>query len=203
VAAQRADAVRNRELLISAAAELFAARGVDVPLEEVAQHAQVSIGTLYNHFPNRGALLDAVLPARLAEVDRLAEAALADPDPWQGFVGFLEALFGMQARDRAINDAISRSPVGAVDVAAECGRSGTAMQAVLARAVDEGVLRDDYGPDDLAVLVQAMSRVIAVSEGEERRWRRHLAFVLDGLRATSPADVKTPRRAGGSAGGRR
>ncbi len=62
-----------------------AAGGVDVPLEDIARRAGVSIGTLYNHFSNRGALLDAVLPERLAELDGLAGAALADPDPWGGF----------------------------------------------------------------------------------------------------------------------
>src|SRR5882757_7621688 len=110
--AMRADAVRNRDRLVSAAAELFAERGVDVPLEEIARHAGVSIGTLYNHFPNRGALVDAVLPERLAEFDRLSQSALADPDPWRGFTEFLDGVFVTQARDRAINDAISRSPVG-------------------------------------------------------------------------------------------
>jgi AcrR family transcriptional regulator len=79
--------VRNRDRLVAAAAELFGERGVDVPLDEVARSAGVSIGTLYNHFPNRGALLDAVLPERLAEFDRLATSALADPDAWRGFTG--------------------------------------------------------------------------------------------------------------------
>ena len=97
---------------MAAAAELFAERGVDVPLDEIARRAGVSIGTLYNHFSNRGALLDAVLPDWVAEVDRLAEAALADPDPWRGFAGFMEGLFVIQARNRSMNDAIARTPIG-------------------------------------------------------------------------------------------
>jgi AcrR family transcriptional regulator len=182
--ALRADAARNRDRLVSAAAHLFGERGVDVPLDEVARRAGVSIGTLYNHFPNRGALLDAVLPAQLAEFDRLATAALADPDAWRGFTGFLDGMFVMQARDRAVNDAISRSPVGNVDVAAECGRAGGVMEAVTQRARSAGVLRPDFGPNDLSTLVWAMSKVISMSEGNDAVWRRHLGFVLDGLRAT-------------------
>ena len=181
----RADAARNRDRLATAAAELFAQRGVDVPLEEIARQAGVSIGTLYNHFPNRGALLDAVLPERLAELGRLAETALADPDPWRGFAGFLDGMFTMQARDRAINEAISRNPVGSVDVAAECGRAGGVLDSVVGRARDAGVLRSDFGPDDLATLVSAMSNVIAMSDGDDAVWRRHLGFVLDGLRASA------------------
>src|SRR6476620_8067628 len=102
----RADALRNRQQLMTAAVALFADRGVDVPLDEVARRAGVSIGTLYNHFPNRGALLDAVLPDWAAEVDRPAAAALTDPDPWRGFAGFMDGLFDIQARNASMNDAI-------------------------------------------------------------------------------------------------
>jgi AcrR family transcriptional regulator len=179
----RADALRNRDRLTTAAAELFAERGVDVPLEEIARRAGVSIGTLYNHFPNRGALLDAVLPERLADIDRLAAGAMADPDPWQGFVGFLDGLFTIQARDRSLNDSIARNPVGSVDVTAECGRAGGMLDAVVRRARDAGALRADFGGDDLATLLWAMSKVISMSEGDDAVWRRHLGFVLDGLRA--------------------
>ncbi len=180
----RADAVRNRERLTTAAAELFAERGVDVPLDEVARRAGVSIGTLYNNFPNRGALLDAVLPDRLTELEGLAAAALADDDAWRGFTAFLDGMFALQARDRSINEAISRSPAGAVDVGAECGRGGGILESAVARARDAGVLRADFGPADLATLVGAMARVIVMSGGDDAVWRRHLGFVLDGLRAT-------------------
>lgn len=181
--ATRADAVRNRGKLIAAAAQLFSERGVDVPLDDIAKLARVSIGTLYNHFPNRGALLDAVLPDSWSKVSQLAEAGLGDPDPWRGFTEFLAALFGMQAQDRAINESIARTPVGAVDMSANCGRAGEALESVLARAHDTGVVRADFTVDDLTTLVWSMSKVIAMSNGDDTRWRRHLGFVLDGLRA--------------------
>ena len=179
----RADALRNRQQLMTAAADLFATRGVDVPLDEIARRAGVSIGTLYNHFPNRGALLDAVLPDWVAEVDRLAEEALADPDPWRGFAGFMEGLFVIQAGNRSMNDAIARTPAGPVDVGAECGRAGGFMASVVDRARGAGVLRPDFDAGDLATMIGAMSKVIAMSNGDDAVWRRHLGFVLDGLRA--------------------
>ena len=177
--------MRNRQQLMTAAADLFAERGVDVPLDEIARRAGVSIGTLYNHFPNRGALLDAVLPDWLAEVDRLAEAALADPDPWRGFAGFMDGLFVIQARNRSMNDAIARTPAGPVDVGAECGRAGGVLGSVVNRAREAGVLRRDFDAGDLATMIGAMSKVIAMSNGDDAVWRRHLGFVLDGLRAKS------------------
>jgi AcrR family transcriptional regulator len=181
----RADAARNRQQLITAATDLFAERGVDVPLDEIARRAGVSIGTLYNHFPSRGALLDAVLPDWGAEVDRLAEAALADADPWHGFAGFMAGLFDLQARNPPMNDAISRTPAGPVDVASECGRAGGVLASVVKRAREAGVLRPDFCAADLATMIGAMSKVIAMSSGDDEVWRRHLGFLLDGLRAKS------------------
>ncbi|MDT5079430.1 MAG: hypothetical protein QOJ80_4067 [Mycobacterium sp.] len=186
MASLRADAVRNRDRLLTAAAELFTDRGVDVPLDEVARRAGVSIGTLYNHFPNRGALLDAVLPERMAEMGRLAEAALAEPDSWKGFTGFLMGLFAVMAGDRALNDAIARSPIGPVDIAAECGQSGGVLADMLQRAQAAGALRHDFGTPDLATVIWAMSKVIAMADGDDTVWRRHLGFILDGLRARGP-----------------
>jgi hypothetical protein len=82
-----------------------------------------------------------------------------------------------------MSEAIARSPVGAVDVAAECGRAGGVLDAVAQRARDAGALRLDFGPADLATLVCAMSKVISMSGGDDAVWRRHLGFVLDGLRS--------------------
>jgi AcrR family transcriptional regulator len=156
---------------------------VEVPLEEIARRAGVSIGTLYNHFPNRGALLDAVLPDWGAEVDRLADAALADPDTWRGFASFMQGVFDIQARNPSMNDVIARTPAGPVDVAAECGRSGGVLETVVNHAREAGVLRPDFGAADLGTMIAAMSKVIAMSDGDDAVWRRHLGFMLDGLRA--------------------
>jgi AcrR family transcriptional regulator len=184
VAILRADAQRNRQQLMTAAAELFAERGVDVPLDEIARRAGVSIGTLYNHFPNRGVLLDAVLPDWAGELERLAQDALADPDVWRGFAGFMDGLFALQASNRPMNDTIERTPRGPVDVAAECGRTGGVLESVVNRARNAGALRPDFRAADLGTMIAAMAKVITLADGNDEIWRRHLGFVLDGLRAT-------------------
>ncbi|MGX9295805.1 TetR/AcrR family transcriptional regulator [Tsukamurella paurometabola] len=179
----RADAVRNRRKLLDAATRLFAEQGIDVPLDRIAKEAGVSIGTLYNNFPDRGALLDELLPERLAELERLARESAAEPDPWTGFAGFLEAMFAGQARDRAANEAMARGPLGDVDLMAECGRSGSAVRSVLDRAHAAGAVRADFDHQDLAALMVAVAAVIHATPGDDRRWRRHLRFQLDGVRA--------------------
>src|SRR5437879_13897569 len=104
----RSDAARNRGLLIDAARELFAERGVDVALEEVARRAGVSIGTLYNRFPTRPALIQAVFADRLEKIAGFALRALADPDPWHGFADYLFDVCELHAKDRGFNEVAAR-----------------------------------------------------------------------------------------------
>ncbi|MFG1694815.1 TetR/AcrR family transcriptional regulator [Nonomuraea sp. NPDC049309] len=180
----RSDAARNRDKLLLAATEIFADRGLDAPLEHIARRAGVSIGTLYNHFPTREALLAAVLPGRLAALERITEAALADPDPWDGFVTFLEGLFTLQSQDHGLNDALTRGFTLATDVLDVCKQGFLDAERIVARAKEAGRLRADFGMPDLVTLIWAMSQVIRESmDTAPDTWRRCLSFFLDGLRA--------------------
>lgn len=189
----RADAARNRGKLLRAATAVFGERGLEAPLEEVARRAGVSIGTLYNHFPTREALFDAIFPERLAALERIADAALADPSPWDGFTGYVEGLFALQAEDRGLNDAVAgRFPAAAElnEASRECLRH---TERIIERAKEGGGLRADFEPQDLAVLVWAMSQVIRESmDTAPRAWRRCLAFFLDGLRAEAAHPIAEP-----------
>ena len=82
----RRDAQRNHELLVEAARELFMEQGVDAPLEEVARRAGLGIGTLYRHFATRDALVEAIVERRMGELLAIAEAALSEPEGWEGLV---------------------------------------------------------------------------------------------------------------------
>lgn len=189
----RADAARNRDKLLVTATQLFGERGLDVPLEEIARRAGVSIGTLYNHFPTREAFFDAIFPERLAALDRIAAAALADPDPWDGFVGFLEGLFALQAEDHGLNDALARRFPVTAEVSDACHRGFQHVDQIVKRAKDGGRLRADFEPQDVATLVWAMSQVIRESMAvAPQAWRRCLAFFLDGLRADAAHPITVP-----------
>src|SRR5580658_8633097 len=102
------DAQRNRDRLLAAARELFATRGIDVAMADIARHAGVSNGTLYNRFPTREDLIEAVFTDRLESMAALAARALADDDPWHGFVGYLTAVCELQAADRGFNEVAAR-----------------------------------------------------------------------------------------------
>jgi AcrR family transcriptional regulator len=189
----RADAARNRDRLLSAASEVFAERGLDAPLEEIARRATVSIGTLYNHFPTRESLFDAIFPARMAVLDAAAQSALGDPDPWSGFVAFTEALFALHAEDRGLNDALAqRVPVSPALLAARHRCFGHVEQ-LIDRARSAGRLRHDFALADFAALIWAMSQVIRETTAvAPQAWRRTLGFFLDGVRADAAHPVAEP-----------
>jgi len=85
----RADARRNRGRILDAARDAFGERGLDVPLEDIADRAGVGIATLYRRFPTREALVAASFEAKLAAFAEAAEQALDSPDAWAGFAGFV------------------------------------------------------------------------------------------------------------------
>src|ERR1700739_478543 len=100
-APKRADARRNHERVLVAAREAFAEGGESTALEEIARRAGVGIGTLYRHFPNRQALLEALYINEVQEVCRSA-ARLDDADPWQALNDWFESLIGYLATKRAL-----------------------------------------------------------------------------------------------------
>ncbi|TDD80258.1 TetR/AcrR family transcriptional regulator [Actinomadura darangshiensis] len=195
--APRADAARNRDKLVAAGAAVFGQRGLDAPLEEVARRAGVSIGTLYNHFPARQDLFDAIFPARLAALDEIVERSLADPDPWHGFVVYIEGFFALQAEDRGLTDTLARRFPMSAELDAACHRGFADLARIIARAKEAGALRPDFEPPDVVTLIWAMSQVIRESmDAAPDAWRRCLGFFLDGLRAEAahplPVQALTP-----------
>src|SRR5262245_52777392 len=87
---KRADARRNYEKILAAAREAFAEGGESTALEEIARRAGVGIGTLYRHFPNRQALVEALYVDEVEEVCRLAVEQPADADPWEALNAWFE-----------------------------------------------------------------------------------------------------------------
>jgi AcrR family transcriptional regulator len=81
----RSDARDNRELILAAARELFAAEGLNVTMRQVARRAGVGPATLYRHFPAKEVLVTAALAGQMRACHAIVEAGLADPDPWHGF----------------------------------------------------------------------------------------------------------------------
>ncbi|MEU8663895.1 TetR/AcrR family transcriptional regulator [Actinoplanes philippinensis] len=196
----RADAQRNAARLRAAAADLFQERGLQVSLKEIARHAGVSHGTLYNLFGSREALIDEVIADLAAtRLGDAARAALACPDPWQGFAGYVTEVCELQATDPALGDVLTRRFPDASRLMAVCDNSFAAAESIIDRARRDGSLRPDFTASDLLFFLAShapLARAAAAAGSDA--WRRAVGFMLDGLRAPAgtplPAEPMTPHQ---------
>ena len=185
-AGQRSDARRNHELLVAAAREVFAERGLEASLEEIARRAGLGIGTLYRHFSSREALVEAIFEGRIGELVALGEAAEAEPDAWQALVLVLEGTLELQAGDRVLKDVLMRYPPGEGRLASAREELRAMFERTLERAREQGTLRADFALSDLAMVLWSFGPLIdATAEVAPNAWRRHLHWLLDGLRVAA------------------
>jgi AcrR family transcriptional regulator len=180
----RADAQRNRERLLEAGRALFAARGLDVTMDEIAEHAGVGVGTAYRRFRNRDALVDALFEQRLLDYLELAEDALAEPDPWEALARFLERSAAIQAADRGLHELLTGDARTLARVARIREQILPLVERIVERARDAGAIRPDAAALDMPILSLMLGQVVDFSRDvEPELWRRYLALLLDGLRA--------------------
>ncbi len=102
----RKDAARNRELLIESARVVFARRGLEASLDDIAHQAGLGVGTAYRHFANKYELATALMQQTIDLMVDSAEQALTADDPWDGLVSFLEAALTAQTVDRGLREVL-------------------------------------------------------------------------------------------------
>jgi AcrR family transcriptional regulator len=177
----RADARRNREALLQAAAELFAEEGTDVSLEAVAARAGVGIGTLYRNFPNRDSLVEAAYRTEVAHLCDAASELLENNPPdvalaeWMDrFVTYAAAKRGMAGALKAVN--------AKTDLYSQTRTQITgAIGGLLEAGVEAGSLRSDVEPEDV---LRAMGCIWNLGDGEGWRTQAEtlIRIIVDGLR---------------------
>ena len=127
----RADAERNRERILDAAREVFAEQGLEASTNEVARRAGVGVATLFRRFPTRDDLVGAVFADKMAAYAAAIDEALAKPDPWDAFCGFITRVCQMQADDRGFADVLTITFPTAKALEAERDRSAHALTELL------------------------------------------------------------------------
>lgn len=181
--ALRRDAQRNRQRTLAAAHEVFAVRGLQATLNDVAHHAGVGVGTVYRRFPHKEALAEAVYAGKLDDLRATAQSALAERDAYGALRAFLEHAMGLTATDRGLRELMRQGAAGNARITRAregieecCGR-------LIARAQEQGTMRDDITVADIAAVVTMIDSVMDLpSTGTAQPWRRYLALILDGLR---------------------
>ena len=183
----RADAERNRARILAAAAEVFADRGLDVSLDEIAAHAGVGIGTVYRRFPDKDALIDALFEEKIDRAVELADRALEIEDPWEAFTTFMRGMCRMQAGDRGFKDALLARDRGRERVAGARERIAPRAMKLLARAQEAGAIRSDLGPFDVPMLNLCVSLIAdRTRDVAPDYWERVLTIIIDGISAKGP-----------------
>jgi AcrR family transcriptional regulator len=152
----RADAQRNRERILQAADEMFAAHGVDASIDDIANRAGVGVGTLYRNFPTKEALLQALFVARMQPLITAARDAADAEDPGEAFVAFLRRLGDEFVNFKALAEVMASS---GMDLSAKAEAAADLLQAgdaLLRRAQQAGDVRPDVGIADVAALMSGL-----------------------------------------------
>jgi AcrR family transcriptional regulator len=181
----RADARRNRQLILDAAEEVFGERGVGAPVDDIARRAGLGVGTLYRHFPTKEALCAAIITTRLERLVANARAAAsAEGDAAESLFGLLSDVIETSALKKDVADFLAGS---GYDVTVDAGETyddlRAAIDRLLRRAQEAGKVRRDVTVADLIGLVSGAC--VAGQQGwagpcsTERMWD----VVCDGLRS--------------------
>ncbi|MEU8521156.1 TetR/AcrR family transcriptional regulator [Streptomyces sp. NBC_01216] len=186
----RADALRNRERIVTAAREMFVEFGPQVPFDEIARRAGVGNATLYRNFPERADLIQEVVVSVMSRTTDLAESAAEEGDTLDALRRFTHA-----AADERIG---ALCPVldGAFDrehpeLLAARERLEEAVQSLVHRAQRAGRLRADVGAGDLMIAVSQLTRPLpgTACPDMDRFVHRHLQLFLDGLEAPARSEL--------------
>lgn len=180
----RKDAAENRERLLAAASELFAERGLNVTLNDIAHHAGVGVGTAYRRFANKQEVIDALFEQRLRQVEDAAKRALDEPDAWNNLVKYIDDALQMQYGDRGLNQIMNNRALGDVRVAEVRDRIAPIITELVERAKKQGYVRQDFDQSDLIFLQVGLSAIMEQTrEVSPEVYRRYLALMLDAIRA--------------------
>ncbi|MGW3283484.1 TetR/AcrR family transcriptional regulator [Streptomyces sp. NPDC001002] len=185
----RADALRNRERIVTAAREMFTEFGPDVPLDEIARRAGVGNATVYRNFPDRDALVREVVCSVMDRTTEAAEVALAENGD---AFGALERFVHAAADERVtalcpmISSTFDQHHPDLVDARERCEEL---IGEIMGRAKAAGQLRTDVDVGDIMMAVAQLSRPLAGTAcfSVDRFVHRHLQLFLDGLRAPAPS----------------
>jgi AcrR family transcriptional regulator len=169
------EASRNDEALLDAARVVFAVYGAEAPVSLIAERAGTGIASLYRRYPTKGALLQHLCLAAMAQTIEAADEALSDADPWRGLRLFLETCAA--ARYGAFV-AIGGTIATTDEMNRTFKRSQDKLDEIVARAQAGGQLRGDVNAIDLRLLIELFSR----RPPDDETYRRSLGIALDGLR---------------------
>jgi AcrR family transcriptional regulator len=180
----RSDAERNRLTILAAATEALTELGLDVSVDEIARRSGVGSATIYRRFPTRDDLLVAALEERVRDYADLVDSALDETDPWKAFSDLLYTICERQAADAGFRDLLTATKWPHATIGEQTQRAADGIARLVRRAKRAGALRKDFAAGDVRVLMMANGGIVRSSD-DPAMWKRHIEYVIDGLRARS------------------
>ena len=182
--ALRADAQRNRKLLIEVAQSSIAEIGLETPLEDIARRAKVGIGTLYRHFPTRLDLLEAVCEDQREALIRLAEELRSASSPANAFISWLQAAVEKMITFRALKFVMANDfAEGRKQTKAWMERMLQAVRALQKEAEKNGEIRKDLDTGRLVRLMNAIALAAEKAKDPMLEAKLLLEVLVEGIRA--------------------
>jgi AcrR family transcriptional regulator len=181
----RADAKRNYDRILEVAREVFREQGYDASLDEVAKRAGVGPGTLYRHFPNRDALLDAIMQSWMQRVEETVEKSLAHEGPPRDLLlGWFEAYVALISLHKG-GPAKITSAMGdrTSPIHTKCKILATAADRVVGRLDEERALKPGIDAVQMCRLVGAVAAVADQGDLDAAAVRPMLEVIADGMLA--------------------
>ncbi|WP_067671239.1 TetR/AcrR family transcriptional regulator [Nocardia miyunensis] len=192
----RRDAERNVEKISAAAMTVFAERGLEVSVADVAERSGVGVGTVYRRFGDKNGLIRALFEAEIESVVELAEAAVRADDAGRAFVEFCLQASTSFANNKGLRDLMLAGGVEPTEFTlAAQQRLSTCVQILVDNAKRAGWLRDSFSHNDFPVMLAAIGAAREFGGPEHPDlWLRTLALMFDGMRNDSrtPLTLDTP-----------
>jgi AcrR family transcriptional regulator len=186
----RADAARNVRRIIEAAHVVFSRGGLTVPMDEIAAEAGVGIATLYRRFPNKEALVKAVLNQRFADlVVPAIERAQQETDPRKAVFLALEAAMSCASQEQHTIAAASNVGAMTMDLAR---RFFEPVNELIRRGQEMRVFRADLVPEDIPRIVLMVVGTLPSFEVGSHGWQRYVELLLDALAPASATTALPP-----------
>ena len=186
----RADAARNRALLLAAAEEEFAARGIDASIADIADRAGVAKATVFSHFASKEELIAAIVGGHFAALTAVARRLLTTTDPGAALWEFLNvAADGIKQQDLTFLRADDDSRVTELR-----NELHEAVSALVDQARAAGVVRADITGTDVFLLICAPVHIAGCHPNatDPQLWRRYQAIIFDGLRPSGANPLPQP-----------
>lgn len=182
--ALRADAKRNRDLLLEVAHRVFTTQGITVSMDDIARHAGVGVGTVYRHFPTKEELFGAVMVSHKARLIEEAKKWLHHEDPGEAFFCYFAIIIREAITNKAITDALVGSGLSKNEALIEVARDfWRELNLLLIRAQQNGSVRTDASIEDIRTLLIG----ILQANGDGNPYpERIVSIIFDGLRGNGP-----------------